>query len=134
VTVVEVEELMSVDNEVAGLQVTISGCRRVSEVGSRTGNFMVCNVAFTALQENVEYSGQTLALTEYGGSVLDTGWWPIPLYTAGEIGDGTLFSIGDTITGTVVGEINKSSIGSSSDPVLLWEQAGIRYIIHIVEE
>lgn len=59
-------------------------------------------------------------------------WWPPNVSVAGMIGDGNLYQNG-TVSGKVVGEVAKQSSGlnHSSDPVLLWEQAGIRFVIYL---
>lgn len=48
------------------------------------------------------------------------------------IGDGSL-SRNAIVNGKVAGEVAKkgSSLNNSSDPVLLWEQAGIRFVIYL---
>jgi hypothetical protein len=48
------------------------------------------------------------------------------------IGDGSLSQEG-TVSGKVAGEVAKkgSGLNNSSDPVLLWEQTGIRFVIYL---
>ena len=48
------------------------------------------------------------------------------------IGDGSL-SLNGVVSGKVAGEVAKEGTGLnlSSEPVLLWEQAGIRYVIYL---
>lgn len=48
------------------------------------------------------------------------------------IGDGGLSQNG-SVSGKVAGEVAKKGPGlnNSSDPVLLWEQSGIRYVIYL---
>ncbi len=124
-----VTESLTVTNETAGLQLTVGACDRVAQIGTREGRFMLCDVTLTALSDNAQYSGQTLAIAEYSQVVSAADWWPPTLSVVGAIGDGRLALVGDTVVGKVAGEVKKS--GSGSDPVLLWEQAGIRYVIYI---
>ena len=53
-------------------------------------------------------------------------WWPPAGSVSGMIGDGSLSRNG-TVNGKEAGEVAKkgSGLNNSSDPVLLWEQAGI---------
>ena len=125
-----ITETQTVVNETAGLQLTILGCNRVESVGTQQGEFMVCNVQLTALRDGVAYSGQTLAVTEYAQVSQVVGWWPPALDVVGAIGDGTMQQ-GNVIGGVVAGEVAKSGAGRTSDPVLLWEQSGIQYVIYL---
>jgi hypothetical protein len=119
-------------NQAAGLQLTINSCTRVAQIGSREGRFMVCDVSLTALRDGVVYSGQSLAITEYAQVSQTTDWWPSTVSVAGMIGDGSLSQEG-TVSGKVAGEVAKkgSGLNNSSDPVLLWEQTGIRFVIYL---
>jgi hypothetical protein len=94
---------------------------------------MVCEVTLTALRDGVTYSGQSLAITEFAQVSQTADWWPPVISVAGMIGDGSL-SQGGTVRGKVAGEVAKqnSGLNHSSDPVLLWEQAGIRFVVYLV--
>ena len=119
-------------NQAAGLQLTIISCSRVAQIGSREGRFMVCDVTLTAMRDGVEYSGQSLAITEFAQVSQTADWWPPSVSVSGMIGDGSLSQEG-TVSGKVAGEVAKAGTGlkNSSDPVLLWEQAGLRYVIYL---
>ena len=93
---------------------------------------MVCDVTLTALRDGVAYSGQSLAITEFAQVSQTADWWPPTVSVAGMIGDGSLSQNG-TVSGKVAGEVAKkgSGLNHSSDPVLLWEQAGIRFVIYL---
>ncbi len=132
VVFVVITETRTVINQAAGLQLTIISCSRVAQIGSREGRFMVCDVTLTALRDGVEYSGQSLAITEFAQVSQTADWWPSTVYVSGMIGDGTL-SLNSVVNGKVAGEVAKKGSGynSDSDPVLLWEQTGIRYIIYV---
>ncbi len=131
VTVI-VTETQTVINQAAGLRLTVVACNRVAQIGSKEGRFMVCDVTLTALRDEVEYSGQSLAITEYAQVSQAADWWPPTVSVVGMIGDGSLSQDG-TISGKVAGEVTKQSSGlnHSSDPVLVWEQAGIRFVIYL---
>ena len=125
-----ITEEQTVVNETAGLQLTILACNRVVQVSTRQGEFMLCNVQWLATRTGAVYSGQTLAITEYVQVTQVGDWWPLSLDVVGAIGDGTLEQ-GSVVSGVVAGEVAKPGAGRSTDPVLLWEQAGIRFIINL---
>jgi hypothetical protein len=127
-----ITDTQMVINQTAGLQLTIVSCSRVAQIGSREGRFMVCDVTLTALRDGAVYSGQSLAITEFAQVSQTTDWWPPTVSVSGMIGDGNLVQEG-TVSGKVAGEVAKKGTGirGSSDPVLLWEQAGIRYVIYL---
>jgi hypothetical protein len=83
------------------------------------------------LRDGVTYSGQTLAIAEYSQVANSLNWWPEAISVVGGIGDGTLARTGETISGQVAGEVIKGSVTNRSDPVLIWEQAGTRYVIYL---
>ena len=115
----------TVVNEAAGLQLTISNCAQVAQIGGNEGNFVVCDVVLTALREGVGYSSDTLAITELSQVQQIPGWWPPPLSVVGSIGNGQLAHAGDSVSGKVAGAVAKKQ----SEPVLIWEQAGLRFVI-----
>ncbi|NUM48751.1 MAG: hypothetical protein HUU38_28930 [Anaerolineales bacterium] len=112
-------------NEAAGLQLTISNCAKVVQIGRNEGDFVVCEVTLTALHDGVEYSNDTLAISELSQVQQIPGWWPPPLSVVGSIGNGQLSQAADSVSGKVAGTIAKKQ----SEPVLLWEQAGFRFVI-----
>jgi hypothetical protein len=127
-----ITETQTVINQVAGLQLTVIACNRVAQIGSREGRFMVCDVTLTSLSDGVGYSGQSLAITEYAQVSQTADWWPSTVSVSGMIGDGIL-SLNSSVSGKVAGVVAKkgSGLNNSSDPVLLWEQAGIRFVIYL---
>ncbi len=127
-----ITETQTVINQVAGLQLTVIACNRVAQIGSREGRFMVCDVTLTSLRDGVGYSGQSLAITEYAQVSQTADWWPSTVSVSGMIGDGIL-SLNSSVSGKVAGVVAKkgSGLNNSSDPVLLWEQAGIRFVIYL---
>ena len=129
---VVITETQTVINQVAGLRLTIISCSRVAQIGSREGRFMVCDVTLTALRDGVAYSGQSLAITEFAQVSQTADWWPPTVSVSGMIGDGIL-SLNSLVSGKVAGEVAKkgSGLNHDSDPVLLWEQAGIRFVIYL---
>lgn len=129
VTVV-ITETQTVENEVAGIRLAVSNCIRVAQIGSQKGRFMICDVTLTALRAGAGYSGQTLAITEFAQVSKTTGWWPPTLTVIGGIGDGTFARAGNSISGKVAGTVAKPGL-NSSNPVLLWEQDGTRFVIYL---
>ncbi len=118
-------ETLTVLNETAGLQLTVTNCAKVAQIGANQGNFVVCDVVLTALRDGVTYSSDTLAVTEMAQVQQVPGWWPPALSVVGSVGNGQLAHAGDTVTGKVAGAIEKKQ----SNPVLLWEQTGLRYAL-----
>jgi hypothetical protein len=127
VTVV-ITEAQSITNDLAGLRLDVSNCVRVAQIGSREGRFLLCDVTLTALRSGAEYSGQAIAIAEFSQVEKSSDWWPSAMTIVGGIGDGSLAGVGNTISGKIAGEIAKRS-----EPVLLWEQAGIRFVITLEE-
>ncbi len=119
----------TVVNEVAGLQLTVLNCAKVAQIGGNEGNFVVCDVTLTALWNGVVYSNDTLAISERAQVLQIPGWWPPPLSVVGSIGNGQLAQAGDSVSGKVAGAIAKKQ----SEPVLIWEQAGLRFVITLDE-
>jgi hypothetical protein len=104
----------------------------MAQIGLREGHFMVCDVTLSGLREGVATSGQSLVITEFPQISQTAGGWPYSISVAGMIGDGSLPK-NDSISGKVGGEVPKKRSGLNHDsaPVLLWEQAGIRYLIYL---
>ena len=124
-----ITDALTVDNAAAGLRLTIGVCNRVAQIGAKLeGTFVVCDVTLTADQDGAVYSGQTLAITEFAQVNQSTDWWPPSLNVVGAIGDGTL-GAGGAVSGKVAGAVAKAGLGA--EPVLLWEQAGIRQVIYL---
>ncbi len=117
-------DTLTVVNETAGLQLTVTNCAKVAQIGANQGDFVVCDVVLTALRDGVTYSSDTLAVTEMAQVQQVPGWWPPALSVVGSVGNGSL-NAGDTVTGKVAGAIAKKQ----SNPVLLWEQTGLRYVL-----
>ncbi len=129
VTVV-ITSTWSLDNTAAGLHLEIAACDRVAQIGSTRGYYMVCTMTLTALRPGVSYSGQALAITEFSQVENATSdWWPPVLAIVGALGDGILAGQGETVSGKAAGQVAKP--GLNAEPVLLWEQDGIRYIIYL---
>ncbi|HID89401.1 MAG TPA: hypothetical protein EYP52_06800 [Anaerolineae bacterium] len=122
-----------ITNESAGLVLEIGSCNRVLQVGEQqpprsNWQFAVCDVTVAALRDYALYSGEAMAITERDW-ILDTvDWWPRPVAVSDAIGEGVL-SAGGTVSGQIAGIVIKSSLTRRSEPVLVWEQAGIRYVI-----
>jgi hypothetical protein len=122
-----------VTNEVAGLVLEVSPCNRVARVGDQqppktSQQFMVCPVRLRALRDGAQYSGQSLAVTEKDWFLGAVGWWPPTVALPTAIGEGALMT-GEEVSGKVAGIVSKSALARRSEPVLVWEQSGIQYII-----
>jgi hypothetical protein len=104
----------------------------MAQIGSREGRFMVCDVILTAVRDDVTNSGQSLVITEFAHVSQTTDWWPPAVSVVGMIGDGSLMQNG-IVSGKVAGVVAKENTGLNytSDPILLWEQAGIRFEIYL---
>jgi hypothetical protein len=78
------------------------------------------------------HRGQFSAITEFSQVSHPVDWWPPTVSLSGMIGDGIL-SLNSLVSGKVAGEVAKkgSGLNHDSDPVLLWEQAGIRFVIYL---
>ncbi len=120
-----ITDTLTVTNDDAGLELSVRSCSEVVQIGASSGNFVVCDVILTAVRSNVAYSGDTLAITKRVQVEKVPGWWPPPLSVIGAVGSGGLARIGDTVSGRVAGDVAHSK----SDPVLLWEQNGLRFVI-----
>jgi len=124
-----------VTNTAAGLALHISPCNRVMRVGEQepprsSQQFIVCPVSLRAVRDGVMYSGQSLAVTEYDWITEAVDWWPQIVSVSDMLGDGVL-NAGNEATGQVAGVVIKPAVGRRSEPVLVWEQAGIRYVIQL---
>ena len=120
---------LTVENPAAGLGLHVEHCANVVQVGAAQGAFVVCDVTLTALQDGARYSGDTLAVTERSQVEQVPGWWPAPLSVIGGFGTGEIARAGQTLSGKVAGEVAKGR----SEPVLLWEQGGVRFVITLDE-
>lgn len=122
-----------VTNEVAGLVLEAGACNRVQRVGEQqppktSQQFLVCSVRLRALADGAAYSGQALAVTEKDWFLGAVGWWPPAVALPTALGDGTLRA-GAEVSGDVAGIVVKPALGRRSEPVLVWEQSGIRILI-----
>lgn len=124
-----------VTNTAAGLVLYISPCNRVMRVGGqepprRNQQFLICPVRLRATRDSVDYSGQALAVTEYDWITKAVDWWPQFVNVSDMVGDGVL-NAEDEVTGQVAGVVIKPALGRRSEPVLVWEQAGVRYVVQL---
>ncbi|RLC90481.1 MAG: hypothetical protein DRI77_14745, partial [Chloroflexi bacterium] len=124
-----------VTNAAAGLVLSISPCNRAMRVGEQEPprskqQFLVCPVVIRATRDGAAYSGQSLTVTEYDWITEAVDWWPQPVSVVGMLGDGVL-NDGDTAGGNVAGVVIKPALGQKSTPVLVWEQAGVQYLVEL---
>jgi hypothetical protein len=128
----------------AGLVLDVGQCERAERIGETTPprnnqQFMTCTVTLTALESvtgTVPFSGETLAITEEAWITTQLDWWPPAVTVSRALRSGTLVA-GHATTGRIAGIVNQASSspigGRRSQPTLVWEQAGQRYLIHIQE-
>lgn len=128
-----VTDTQVVTNTTVGLVLYVSPCNRVMRVGEQepprsNQQFLICPVRLRAMQDGAAYSGQALAVTEYDWITEAVDWWPQPVSVSGALSDGVL-NTGDDVSGKVAGVVIKPALGRRSEPVLVWEQAGVRYVV-----
>lgn len=132
-------------NPAAGLTLTVEGCERVAMIGqqeppSNNQRFMICDVTLAALQSNdgpVEYSGQYLAVTEASWWAELADWWPQSVAVSRALRSGTLNPGGESrgrIAGTVSEGGGSLLSRNRSEPILLWQQAGLEIQILVDSE
>ena len=130
----------TITHTAAGLMLSVEECERVARIAEQEPPdndqvFMLCEVTLLALEDNAEavlFSGEHLAITEQRWMAELADWWPPSVSASRSLRSGTL-SPGSTTRGRVAGLINADD-GSllsrtSSEPILIWEQAGTQYRI-----
>ncbi|MHC1730438.1 MAG: hypothetical protein AB9888_00170 [Bacteroidales bacterium] len=119
----------------------VLSCVRQDKIGSmlpptKKQQYMTCSFKLKA-KEKAPYSGSAIAITEYKNISNTLSWWPKQISVAGTLGDGTLGE-GEQISAQVVGVVNTGSANllnpSESDPVMVWEQDGTWYIVHLEQK
>lgn len=132
---------MTLTNTAAGLRLAVDNCHQATQIGSMTPprgqNFVVCDVTLTAIgQAAATYNSDALAITDYKWIAERVAWWPESVAAPGSIGNGVL-QPGDAISGQVAGTVPVVEgiplLGGKTLPVLVWEQAGVRYIMKLTE-
>jgi hypothetical protein len=130
---------VSVVNPRTGMRLTITDCLRVSQIGAQTPpglnqQYMVCGVRLAATTGQTTYSGLSLAISEAGWMQPVRDWWPQVVPIQNGLGDG-MVTQGSEVIGKVAGLVRKTGggilEGGESLPVLLWEQAGLRFVIQM---
>lgn len=127
----------TVTNSAAGLVLTVGECERASRIGEQEPpskqSFLLCDVTFTALPspQPVPFSAGALALTEASWLERAADWWPSSVPVRDALRSGTLRS-GSRTHGRMAGLVAKGgSPLARSRPVLVWEQAGVRFVIQV---
>jgi hypothetical protein len=113
---------------VAGLKITVSQCRRVSQISGAPPlqpgqTYAVCLVTAEAESANVTYNGSGMGIGEV--AQMQAGVWPSPIPVAGSLGDGVLTQVGEAVTGQVAGIISTTN----AQPALAWLYGGARYVL-----
>ena len=129
---------VSVVNPRTGMRLTITDCLRVSQIGAQTpsgvNQYMVCGVRLAATTGQTTYSGLSLAISEADWMQPVRDWWPQVVPIQNGLGDGAV-TLGSEVIGKVAGLVRKTGggilEGGESMPVLLWEQAGLRFVIQM---
>jgi hypothetical protein len=133
-----ITDTLVVTNRAAGLELAVSECARVVQVGTakpenQSWQFMSCLVTLTALRDDAHYSGFAIAATEMDWITATEGWWPQQMSVPEGLGEGYLKQ-GESIVGKVAGVIVKKQQlpgGPRTRPVVVWEQAGLRYVVDV---
>jgi hypothetical protein len=130
---------VSVVNPRTGMRLTITDCLRVSQIGDQKPSginqqYLVCGVRLVATTGQTPYSGLSLAISEAGWMQPVSDWWPQAVPIQNGLGDG-MVTQGSVVMGKVAGLVRKTGggilDGGDSVPVLLWEQAGLRFVIQL---
>lgn len=135
-----VTDTQTITNTAAGLVLTITGCTRAEQIGEQEPpakqDFLLCDVRFTALagRGNVAFSAESLAVTEEEWMTANVDWWPPSMAVTRALRSGTL-APGSSTSGRIAGTVLRASSSpvsrSPSRPVVVWEQAGSRYLIQV---
>jgi hypothetical protein len=126
----------------AGITLEVNQCQRLNRIGDqnppqRRQQFVLCHLILTAAPTNtvpVPYTAEAFALSEYSWFATSTDWWPPSVSVSGSLRSGTL-NPGMSTTGRIGGLLLRTGgTGSAeSNPVLVWEQAGTRYLLTLPE-
>ena len=135
-----ITDTQTITNTAVGLVLTVTGCTRAEQIGEQEPpnkqDFLLCDVRFTALpgSGNVAFSAESLAVTEEEWITANVDWWPPSVAVTRALRSGTL-SPGNSTSGRIAGTVLRASSSpirrSNSRPVVVWEQAGLRYLIQV---
>jgi hypothetical protein len=126
----------------AGITLEVDQCQRLNRIGDQTPpqsrqQFVLCHLILTAAPTNttpVPYTAEAFALSEYTWFATSTDWWPPSVSVSGSLRSGTL-NPGMSTTGRIGGLLLRTGgTGSAtSTPVLVWQQAGMQYLLTLPE-
>ena len=119
-------------NTLARLTVEVESCNQADDIGGQKPpkskqKYMVCNLTLSAAKDGLgtTYSQEALAITDQDQIDSSIDWKPPPVPQPSDaLGNGSL-NAGDQVSGRIAG------IVETSDPVLVWQQAGTKIIIQL---
>ena len=128
----------TITSEATGLRLEVGRCQRAAQVGDEEApskqEFMSCNVTLTALDGHVSvpFSADALAVTEEEWITENIDWWPPAVSVTRALSSGGTLTAGSSTSGRIAGLVaRRSGFGSGGQPVVVWEQAGTRYLIEV---
>lgn len=127
--------VVTTDQTITAGQVTltVNECEQVADINGRppagsNQQYVMCQITLEAAQDTT-YTGQELAVTEFvWASSAGGDWSPVQLVPL----PGGDLEAGTPVTLDVYGLVNGSNGSVTSQPVLLFDWAGLRYLIQIL--
>ena len=137
-----VTDSRTIRSEATGLELTIKRCQTAEQIGEEEPPskqaFLICDVTLTALAGHVSvpFSAEALAITEQDWITSNIDWWPPSVGVTRALSSGGTLSAGRSTQGRIAGLVARvgSFLGSSGQPVVVWEQAGRRYLIQVAAD
>ena len=137
-----VTDTRTIRSEETGLELTIRRCQTAEQIGEEEPPskqaFLICDVTLSALEGHVSvpFSADALAITEEDWITSNIDWWPPSVSVTRALASGGTLSAGRSTRGRIAGLVARGSsfFGSSGQPVVVWEQAGRRYLIQVTAE
>ena len=144
VQTVLVTDTLTLTHPVAGIELSVNGCDRVDTVQEQPApsrqEYLVCDVTLRNVgTEMARFTGDAFGITERTWLENRVDWMPtVNVSVTDALGAGT-FAPGSTTRGRLVGLVAEPRGGVSgvtgprSEPLLVWFQDGIRYLITLPE-
>jgi hypothetical protein len=126
----------TITHTAAGLVLDVGPCERVERIGTekpprQRQRFLICALTLRALRPGADYTGAAFAITEQEWLDTSADWWPPTITVTNSLNSGRLNQDRST-TGSVAGIVSTGAgLGRRSHPILLWDQAGTRYVISL---
>lgn len=144
VQTVMVTNTLTITHPVAGIELSVNGCNRVDTVQEQPAparqEYLVCDVTLRNVgTETTRFTGDAFGITERTWLENRVDWMPtVNVSVTDALGAG-MFAPGSTTRGRLVGLVAEPRGGVSgvtgprSEPLLVWFQDGIRYLITLPE-